>query len=236
MYNTLKLFLVFGFITITTALNAQQILAVKGKVETIEGRPLTNITVSIFGKNFTNWSVAVTDSLGEYAIPSVYNGDTLYFSALEIEGKRMIVEGNNYILARVQQAINYRRGAVVEEEVDSLKAYPPQKRRPLFFHYSALTPAPFKTWRDFENEVKKELKYPSAAIKNQTQGVVVVGLTIANTGAVKHLKIIKGIGSGCDEEVLRIMKLHPKWRPGIENGRPVGGEVEYAVTFRLKGK
>ncbi|MBD1384737.1 energy transducer TonB [Mucilaginibacter rigui] len=178
----------------------------------------------------------MTDSLGNYAIPSVYNGDTLYFSALEIEGKRIVVEGNNYILARVQQAVNYRRGAVVEAEIESIKAYPSQKRKPRFFHYIAVTPAPFKTWRDFENEVKKELKYPPAAIKNQTQGVVVAGLTITNTGAVKDLKIIKGIGSGCDEEVLRIMKLHPKWLPGLENGHPVGGEVEYAVTFRLKGK
>lgn len=236
MYNTLKLFLVFGFITITSALNAQHILALKGKVETIEGRPLTNITVSIFGKNFTNWSVALTDSLGNYTLPSVYNGDTLYFSALGIEGKRIIVEGNNYILAKLQQATEYRRGTVIEAEVDSIKTYPSQQRKAPFFHYDAIPISPFNSWLKFEKEVKKELKYPPAAIKNQTQGVVVVALTVANTGEVKQLKIIKGIGSGCDEEVLRIMKLHPKWRPGVENGRPVGGELEYAVTFKLKEK
>jgi TonB family protein len=236
MYNSLKFLLVAVFIIITATLKAQHTFALKGKVTTVEGKALKNITVSLFGKNFKGWSITVTDSSGNYALASVCNGDTLYFSALGIESKRIVVEGNNYILARVQQAVNYRKGVVVEGKVDSIKTYPLQQRKVNFFHYDAIGFKPLDGWAQFESQIKKELKYPAVAIENQTQGVVIVSLTIANTGDVEDFKIIKGIGSGCDEEVLRIMKLHPKWIPCIENGHPIGGEIEYSITFNLKEK
>jgi TonB family protein len=234
MRNIIKLFLIFTLTSITNMLSAQQIFTLKGKVTSFEGKPLNNVNVSIFGKNFKGWFAAITDSLGNYSLPTVYNGDTLYFTASGIMSKKEIIEGNTYILTRVPLLTDHKQGVVIEAKVDSFKRYNPQQRKNQMAHNYAIKPKPINGWNDFDKLISKELKYPQAAIENQTQGIVVVGLSVTNTGDVKELKIVKGIGSGCDDEVLRIIKLYPKWMPGIENGYPIGGEVEYAVTFKLK--
>ncbi|MEB0303129.1 energy transducer TonB, partial [Mucilaginibacter sp. 5C4] len=42
-----------------------------------------------------------------------------------------------------------------------------------------------------------------------------------------------GIGSGCDEEAIRVLKRSPRWKPGIQNGRPVRVQYSIPVNFTL---
>jgi len=55
--------------------------------------------------------------------------------------------------------------------------------------------------------IRKNLIYPAAAIKKSTEGTVLVGFRIGYDGTVSELKVLKGIGDGCDEEALRVVKL-----------------------------
>jgi len=55
--------------------------------------------------------------------------------------------------------------------------------------------------------VGKHLKYPPAAKKAKVEGTVVVRYGLDYTGKVTDAKVKKGIGHGCDEEAMRVVKL-----------------------------
>jgi len=60
---------------------------------------------------------------------------------------------------------------------------------------------------EFRKFVKKELKYPTVALKEKVEGVVVLKIDIDYKGDVTSSKVVSGIGHGCDREAQRIMML-----------------------------
>lgn len=77
------------------------------------------------------------------------------------------------------------------------------------------------------------LRYPTKARENKTQGKVYVGFVIEKNGSLSDFKVIRTIGSGCDEEAIRILKLSPNWKPGYVNSSPVRTSYTLPVSFRL---
>ncbi len=77
------------------------------------------------------------------------------------------------------------------------------------------------------------IRYPTAARENNVQGKVYLGFVIEKDGKLSDVKIIKGIGSGCDEEALRVLKNSPPWKPGLAEGKPVRTSYIFPVTFQL---
>jgi TonB family protein len=65
------------------------------------------------------------------------------------------------------------------------------------------------------------LRMPREAKLKKITGTVYVQLMIDSTGNVEEAQVIKGIGYGCDEEALRVIKAMPAWKPGEQMGRPV---------------
>jgi len=81
--------------------------------------------------------------------------------------------------------------------------------------------------------LKKHLDYPSEALEYKTQGQVIVQFVIEADGTITNPKVLKGIGSGCDEEALRIVGEMPKWIPGESNGLRVPVYQSIPINFRL---
>lgn len=77
------------------------------------------------------------------------------------------------------------------------------------------------------------LKYPILARDNNIQGKVYVGFVIEKSGDLTDLKIIKGIGGGCDEEALRVLRSCPFWKPGTVAGKAVRTAFTFPITFQL---
>jgi TonB family protein len=82
----------------------------------------------------------------------------------------------------------------------------------------------------------KNIKYPEAAKKKQTQGTVFVAFVVGKDGTIGNVKVIRGIGNGCDEEAVRVVKLMPKWIPGEEKGKPVNVVFNIPIKFMLGDK
>ena len=81
--------------------------------------------------------------------------------------------------------------------------------------------------------IGKNLRYPEAAKKAGVQGVAAARFVIAADGSVTDIAIVKGLGSGCDEELTRILKAMPKWVPGKKDGKPVAVAYTLPVKFKL---
>lgn len=77
------------------------------------------------------------------------------------------------------------------------------------------------------------LKYPEAAKKNGTQGKVLVSFVVWKDGAVGNVKVMRGIGSGCDEEAVRVVSKMPKWKPGMKDGKAVNVHFALPLVFKL---
>ncbi len=83
------------------------------------------------------------------------------------------------------------------------------------------------------NHIKANLKYPEEALKNKVQGQVVVEFVIDTNGAVINPVIKQGIGSGCDEEALRVVSMMPAWIPGKQDGQNVKVKFKLPVVFQI---
>jgi protein TonB len=82
--------------------------------------------------------------------------------------------------------------------------------------------------------IAKNIKYPPVARENGIQGRVYVTFVVDKEGKIKDAKILRGIGGGCDEEALRVVKTMPDWKPGKQNGRSVQVQYNLPVNFVLK--
>ena len=85
----------------------------------------------------------------------------------------------------------------------------------------------------FNAFIKSQVKFPPAALHQAELGRVFVSFFITDQGDVVAPEILKGIGFGCDEEALRVIRLSQgKWKPGKVKGKPV--HMRMVVPFHFK--
>jgi TonB family protein len=82
----------------------------------------------------------------------------------------------------------------------------------------------------------ENIKYPEEARTKGIQGTVFVTFVIEKDGTVSTVKILRGIGSGCDEEAQRVVSGMPKWIPGKQKGDPVRVQFNLPINFKLDEK
>jgi protein TonB len=82
--------------------------------------------------------------------------------------------------------------------------------------------------------VAKNIKYPQIARETGIQGRVFVGFVVEPDGSVSNVKVLRGIGGGCDEEAMRVVKSMPKWKPGKQRGKAVRVSYQIPVFFKLQ--
>ena len=78
------------------------------------------------------------------------------------------------------------------------------------------------------------IKYPPLAKESGIQGRVFINFVVEPDGSIDHVKVLRGIGGGCDEEAVRVVKSMPKWIPGKQRGKPVRVSFNLPVKFTLE--
>ena len=82
--------------------------------------------------------------------------------------------------------------------------------------------------------VAKNVQYPKEAMEKEISGRVLVGFIVEKDGSISETEVVKGIGGGCDEEAVRVVKAMPKWKPGKQDGKPVRVHFLLPLTFKLQ--
>ncbi len=85
----------------------------------------------------------------------------------------------------------------------------------------------------FYDYVSKKMKYPSQARRMNVEGKVYVQFVVERDGSITDVQAIRGIGAGCDEEAIKVIRESPKWNPGKQRGRAVRVRRIIPITFRL---
>ena len=98
------------------------------------------------------------------------------------------------------------------------------------------SPPKFEGGQDiFLQFIQKNLIYPKKARRMGIEGKVFVKVVVEKDGSISNAQVVKGIGSGCDNEALRVLKNSPRWIPGKQRGRPVRVSMTIPIKFELQG-
>lgn len=93
-------------------------------------------------------------------------------------------------------------------------------------------PEPVGGFRTFYKELGENISYPKKAVRYKTTGTVYVEFIVEKNGEPGHVKVVRGIGNGCDEEAMRVISLS-RWNPGKQRGKPVKVKMVIPVVFKL---
>jgi protein TonB len=83
--------------------------------------------------------------------------------------------------------------------------------------------------------LQKKVVYPKLAIDAEIEGRVVVEFVITTDGNVTNPRILRGIGGGCDEEAIKVIKT-AKFQPGMQRGKKVAVRYSIPISFKLSSK
>lgn len=92
---------------------------------------------------------------------------------------------------------------------------------------------PIGGMKTFYNYVGGIMRYPRDARRAGIEGRVFIEFIVNRDGSFTDVKVLRGIGGGCDEEALRVIKSAPRWTPGLQRGRPVRSKFNLAIIFKL---
>lgn len=77
------------------------------------------------------------------------------------------------------------------------------------------------------------IRYPEKAREASVQGTVYITFVVERDGSVSDVRVLRGIGAGCDEEAVRVIKMMPEWSPGKQRGKPVRVQFNMPIKFSL---
>lgn len=78
------------------------------------------------------------------------------------------------------------------------------------------------------------IRYPQRAREDGYSGTVYVRFVVEPDGTITNIEVAKGVGGGCSEEAVRVVKMMPKWIPGEAFGKKVRVTYTLPVNFRLQ--
>lgn len=92
---------------------------------------------------------------------------------------------------------------------------------------------PKEGMKEFYSMIQANLKYPEAARTAGLSGKVFAEFIVEKDGSLSSFNILKGMGNGCDEEVLRVLSLSVPWEPARQSGEPVRQKMVLPFVFNL---
>lgn len=86
---------------------------------------------------------------------------------------------------------------------------------------------------EFMKWLTKNLKYPASAQKRKVKGKVVAQFIVNTDGTISDLELTERLETTCDQEVLRVLKMMPKWQAGMMNAKPCRTKVCIPIVFNM---
>lgn len=125
----------------------------------------------------------------------------------------------------------YTGGLVIPDDVYDL---PEDKIEPQFDGFVEV-PAEFPGGKDAMMKwIYSNIKYPKECADNGVAGRVTAKFTISKMGKVTDIQVVKGVHPDLDNEVIRVLKMMPDFRPAMQNQQLVPVYMFWPVEFRLE--
>jgi TonB family protein len=201
---------------------------IKGKVTSTEdGTPIPGVNVLIKGTTIGS----VTDELGNYEVLIENPKTVLVFSFIGYQTTEVDLNDRSELdvqmgldATQLSEVVVVGYGHDFDNERNSEPISNLSLAHPEIGH------------RAFKQYLEKSVHYPEEAIKNEIEGRVTIQFTIQPNGSLSDFNVLRGIGGGCDEELIRLIKEGPKWAPTLKDDIAVPGKAKVRMKFQLPKK
>lgn len=92
-------------------------------------------------------------------------------------------------------------------------------------------PVPDGGYKNYFQYLNSAAKLPLEAQRLAISGKVVIEFKVNVDGSLIDFRVAEGLGHGCDEEAIRVIREGPKWTPGQKDGKPVVKTLTIPVVF-----
>lgn len=198
---------------------------IHGKVTDADDElPIPGVNVLVKGTTIGT----VTDLNGNYELSIAANQTDLVFSYIGMETKEVSSEKTDDINVQLSPDVSALSEVVVvgygtEEETE-------------FEGTRWELAEPNGGRKEYKKYLEQSLTYPKLAMANDVEGKVTIQFTIQPSGQLTDFRVVRGLGYGCDEEVIRLIKEGPQWKPTKRNDEPVKGKGKVKMRFKLPEK
>jgi TonB family protein len=218
---------------------------IRGIIYRPDGKPAKNIEIGLLQNEFHPDGYAAitkTDTTGYFELNGAKPYDTLRIVDGKYSGHIFANRGSRFMVIYMPppKVVDITPDPI---EIKSRRKYPkkiPGFRTAIGYPIwdgrglaSLIYPQFIGGNETFINYITQNLVYPPKAISNNIEGTVQIAFTITQDGSIIDVTVIKGIGYGCDEQVINLIRNSAKWRPGIFCGRPFSVQETVSVKFSL---
>ena len=152
------------------------------------------------------------------------NSDELEASELQSPNQELATALGEVARGPIAEKVSDRSGMQKNPELGAASMLFSAEKMPRFpGGYSAL-----------KRYIKKSLQVPEQAKQQKVEGTVQVQFIVEVNGSIQSPRIAKGLGYGCDEAALSLVKGMPKWIPGKHNGEEVAVYYNLPIKFSEK--
>lgn len=201
----------------------------EGRVTDPQGKPLAGAIVVVKG---TSTGIA-TDETGNFTLKFKDAGTpTLVVSYVGMESAERVLRDQ-----RTNLQIELKREPAVMEDV-VVVGYAEGKEQPQEEFWPVEVMPEFPGGQvELRRFILMNMRYPEKAMKEGIQGKVFINFTINENGKIVNPKVVQSVSPELDQEALRVVKLMPDWKPGMQSGKAVSTDYVMPVDFKLtKGK
>ena len=121
----------------------------------------------------------------------------------------------------------------IEKSVDVMGQDDKSIQEEQIFDFVEIMPEFPGGYKAFFKFLADNIVYPVAAKEEGIQGKTYIQFVIWKDGSVRDIKVLKGIDSALDKEALRVIKMMPKWKHGIQGGKPANTRFTLPIFFKL---
>lgn len=191
---------------------------ISGKVVSAEdGSPLPGVNVVIDG----TVQGTITDGSGYFNIQASDDQGKLVFSFIGMQTKEVDTQGKDKLDVAMNTDVTHLSEVVVTEMTFANEDAEPVIRLAY----------PQGGEKAYNRYLETNVRYPEDALKNNVKGKVKIEFIVHPDGSFDQFKVVKRIGYGCEEELIRLIKEGAKWFPTTENGKPVESHVRVGLKF-----
>jgi TonB family protein len=195
---------------------------ITGKVVSAEdGTPVPGVNVIIKGTN----TGTVTDLNGNYQIQSLVPNATLVYSFIGMQSQEINTRGRK----AVDVQMNADVAALSEVVVTGYGAAQGNDSSTPILELAH----PEMGNKAFKNYLENNVRYPETALSKKIEGRVTIEFFVEPNGSLSEFKVVRGIGSGCDEELIRLIKEGPAWVPSKRGTVAIRDKARVRLKFQL---
>ncbi len=198
--------------------------SISGVVTSAEdGSPLPGVNVVLKGSTIGT----ITDAEGKFTLDGATLASTLVYSFIGLQTKEVTITDTNPLNVSLNVDV-----AQLSEVVVTGYGYSDRNETSPTVDLAH----PEIGNRAYRKYLEENLIYPQPALDNKTEGRVTVEFFVEANGSLSDFVVIKGIGNGCDEELIRLIKEGPMWIPTKKDDQAIRDKARVRLNFQMPGK